>query len=164
MRTNIRLMAKKKLEDRPALARNIVKGRLAKGWSQAELAHKVGVHPNTIKSIEGGANEGEQPTRQAIADALGIPFRDLYIEHAVAVSAPTETPNWALSLEQRIAHFIEGTESRLREITAQGESERELLKLFRQLPSDASRRHVLDTARKYLLPRRRNRAGRTTAS
>lgn len=64
--------------DRSPLATNIVNLRKSRGWNQPELAHRVGVHVNTIKSIETDDNEGTLETRTAIAEALGVKLGDLY--------------------------------------------------------------------------------------
>lgn len=60
------------------LAQNIVLRRKSRGWSQADLAHLVGVHVNTIKSIETDKNEGELATRTAIAQSFGCELWELY--------------------------------------------------------------------------------------
>jgi transcriptional regulator with XRE-family HTH domain len=73
-------MGKLKLARRSALARNIKALRTAKGWSQFELAEKVGTHENIIGKIERDQGEGEFATREAIADALGVTVSDLYLD------------------------------------------------------------------------------------
>lgn len=67
---------------RSLLATNIVKLRDAKKWSQADLAHRVGVHLNTIKTIETDKSEGTFETRMAIAGALEVEMADLYRDTA----------------------------------------------------------------------------------
>lgn len=85
-----------KKNERSPLALNIINFRNAKNWSQADLAHKVGVHVNTIKSIEGDQNEGNLDTRTAIAEALGCKLADLYVEHSAgAPNRPHFSPDWA---------------------------------------------------------------------
>ena len=71
-------MAKVNITERSQLAQNIVRRRKAKNWSQGELAHRVGVHVNIIKKIEGDGGEGELATREAIAGALECTLADLY--------------------------------------------------------------------------------------
>lgn len=73
-------MGKTKIAERSALAKNIISRRNAKGWNQGDLAHAVGVHINTIKSIETDDNEGSRENRQAIAQALDCTLSDLYRE------------------------------------------------------------------------------------
>lgn len=71
-------MAKIEKSQRPPFAKNISERRKALGLSQAELAHKVGTHRNTIADIERGTSEGRPDTRQAIASVLGRSVGELF--------------------------------------------------------------------------------------
>jgi transcriptional regulator with XRE-family HTH domain len=73
-----------KKNERSLLATNIVNLRKAQGWSQDDLAHRVGVHLNTIKTIETDKSEGTFETRMAIAGALKCELSDLYRDKAPA--------------------------------------------------------------------------------
>ncbi|MGE3681939.1 MAG: helix-turn-helix transcriptional regulator [Bdellovibrionales bacterium] len=64
------------------MAQNIVARRKVRGWSQSDLADRVGVHVNTIKSIETDESEGSLLNRQAIAGALECSLSDLYNDSA----------------------------------------------------------------------------------
>ncbi len=83
-------MGKVSIQDRSDLARNIVSKRGEKGWSQEDLADKVGIHVNIIKKIETDKGEGEFATRKAIADALGCTISELYISPDRQPSSPLE--------------------------------------------------------------------------
>lgn len=76
--------------DRSPLATNIVNLRKSRGWSQPELAHRVGVHVNTIKSIETDDNEGTKETRQAIAQALNVSMAELYLDELEKLEEPIQ--------------------------------------------------------------------------
>lgn len=57
--------------------------REAKGWSQEELARRVGVNSKTIYNYESGARGAKEPplsTVRALADALGVSLDDLLAE------------------------------------------------------------------------------------
>lgn len=92
----------RKLSKSP-LASNIVKLRHSKKWSQAELAHRVGVHLNTIKNIEGSHNEGTHETRVAIAQALGVGVSELYADGSGAATPPHSDLDW-----KEIARLLQG--------------------------------------------------------
>lgn len=59
----------------------IERERLIKGWSKDKLAQIADVDPKTITNVERG-DGGNPATIKAIADALGIPMRELLIEEA----------------------------------------------------------------------------------
>lgn len=64
------------------------------GWKQQDLATEVGVHLNTIKSIEGGKSEGSRANRLKIAAAFGCDVSDLYKEPEVeAHNTQTRDPH-----------------------------------------------------------------------
>jgi transcriptional regulator with XRE-family HTH domain len=57
--------------------------REAKGWSQDELARRVGLTSKTISNYETGARGIKEPplsTVRALADALGVPLDALLAE------------------------------------------------------------------------------------
>lgn len=51
--------------------------RTDRGWSQAELSRRSGVHPTTISQIESGRLLPYQAQTLKIADALGVNFTAL---------------------------------------------------------------------------------------
>lgn len=60
---------------RRAIAHNVRRLRLAKGWSQIQLAHKAGVAQTAISYIENP--DGKSPSlemQEAIAAAFGLPY------------------------------------------------------------------------------------------
>ncbi len=64
--------------DLEILGDNVRRLRRLYKLNQHVLAHKVGVHANTIKSIESGKNEGNYTTRKAIADLFKVRLFELY--------------------------------------------------------------------------------------
>jgi transcriptional regulator with XRE-family HTH domain len=59
--------------------------REAKGWSQDELARRVGLTSKTISNYETGTRGVKEPplsTVRALADALGVPLDELLTEPA----------------------------------------------------------------------------------
>lgn len=62
---------------RVALKDRVIALREAKGWSQAELARRAGLHGQTIHNIEHGRNRGGWKSRQGLAGAFGIPVAAL---------------------------------------------------------------------------------------
>lgn len=63
----------------PVFGKNMQNRRNALGWKPADLAQKSGFSVGTIKNIECAAFEGDLPTREAIAGALGCTLADLYL-------------------------------------------------------------------------------------
>ena len=56
---------------RASLARKIIKARKAAGLSQAELARRAGVRPETLNRIERGRNTPDTATIAKISKVLG---------------------------------------------------------------------------------------------
>jgi transcriptional regulator with XRE-family HTH domain len=55
---------------RASLARKLITARTRAGWSQAELARRSGVRPETINRIERGKNTPDERTFAKLAKAL----------------------------------------------------------------------------------------------
>ncbi len=53
--------------------------RAEKGWSQAELAEKVGVSRNSINAVENGKFEPSLPLAFRIVDAFGLKVEDVFL-------------------------------------------------------------------------------------
>lgn len=83
------MLKNSKEKRKPPLALNISKRRKSLGFTQDELAVRVGVHINTIKLIETGMSEGQPDTRQAIATALGCSVAELFGSVPKQDSRPT---------------------------------------------------------------------------
>lgn len=64
---------------------NIKKFRVAKGWTQEELADKVGLSKNGLWNYENGKREVGIDTLDKIAEALGIKISELIEESNVSV-------------------------------------------------------------------------------
>ncbi len=55
------------------LARNLIKARLKKGWTQAELARRTGMQqPNIARLESGNYDRVSLPTLKKVARALGV--------------------------------------------------------------------------------------------
>jgi DNA-binding XRE family transcriptional regulator len=55
---------------RASLARKLIAGRDKAGWSQAELARRAGVRPETVNRIEHGKNTPDEKTFAKLVNAL----------------------------------------------------------------------------------------------
>lgn len=53
--------------------------RAEKGWSQAELAEKVGVSRNSINAVENGKFDPSLPLAFLIADAFALKVEDVFL-------------------------------------------------------------------------------------
>jgi putative transcriptional regulator len=53
--------------------------RAEKGWSQAELAEKVGVSRNSINAVENGKFDPSLPLAFRIADIFGLRIEDVFM-------------------------------------------------------------------------------------
>jgi len=56
--------------------------RADKGWSQAELADRVGVSRNSINSVENGKFDPSLPLAFRIADAFGLKIEEVFIRES----------------------------------------------------------------------------------
>jgi len=53
--------------------------RAEKGWSQAELAERVGVSRNSINAIENGKFDPSLPLAFRIAEVFGLKIEDVFL-------------------------------------------------------------------------------------
>ena len=53
--------------------------RAEKGWSQAELAEKVGVSRNSINAVENGKFDPSLPLAFRIADVFELKIEDVFL-------------------------------------------------------------------------------------
>ena len=63
--------------DYASIGERIRKTRIAKGWTQAELAEKSGIEPSNISHIERAATKLSLPTMVNIANALEVSLDEL---------------------------------------------------------------------------------------
>ena len=56
----------------------VEKLRVAAGLSKAELARRAGINERTVRKIEGGEHSPSITTAVKLADALGVPFLELF--------------------------------------------------------------------------------------
>lgn len=52
--------------------------REARGWSQAELCRRTGIHPTTLSRLEGGKVYPYPGWKRRLSRALGIPGDELF--------------------------------------------------------------------------------------
>jgi putative transcriptional regulator len=53
--------------------------RAEKGWTQADLAEKVGVSRNSINAVENGKFDPSLPLAFRIADAFALKIEDVFL-------------------------------------------------------------------------------------
>jgi putative transcriptional regulator len=53
--------------------------RAEKGWSQAELAEKVGVSRNSINAVENGKFDPSLPLAFRIVEVFGLKIEDVFL-------------------------------------------------------------------------------------
>jgi ribosome-binding protein aMBF1 (putative translation factor) len=56
------------------IARTIIGGRVAKGWSQARLAHEINTTGSVISRVESGHHKVSVETLRRLANALDVTF------------------------------------------------------------------------------------------
>ena len=61
-----------------ALARNVLRLRKDKGWTQDELAAKLGIEQMAVSLIENARSNPTLETLEAIATCFGVKFIDLF--------------------------------------------------------------------------------------
>ena len=67
-----------------AFPKNLRRIRLARFFSQAELARRSGVHAITVARLEGGTTAPSTRTVRRLAEALGVPAGELATPQEVA--------------------------------------------------------------------------------
>ncbi len=67
-----------RLAARRTVAMNITELRVARGWSQAELAHRSGVQPSDVADAEAGIGEMFIDTLSLLADGLNVDISRLF--------------------------------------------------------------------------------------
>ncbi len=63
--------------------------RAEKGWSQAELAHQIGVSPSTIYNWESGRFEPRMSQLRDLATALNVTMDEIELSDAKKAAART---------------------------------------------------------------------------
>ncbi|MBV2184692.1 MAG: helix-turn-helix domain-containing protein [Rhizobium sp.] len=86
------------------LGRNIAAARKAQGWTQATLAERVGMEPESISRIERGATLPSLAVLERLAALLRTSVADLLAEY----------PGSAYSESQRIAALLDRLEPQAR--------------------------------------------------
>lgn len=66
------------LQLRRHLGTRIVDMRMARGWTQEQLAERTGLDRTTISSVENGTHATLIDHLALITDALGVPIRHLF--------------------------------------------------------------------------------------
>jgi len=70
-----------RLESRYAIISRIVGARIAKGWTQADLAQAVGRHKQSITRLESGTQDPRLSTLIVVCQALDLPLADNIPRH-----------------------------------------------------------------------------------
>jgi transcriptional regulator with XRE-family HTH domain len=73
------------------VAAKVREARVARGWSQFDLAVKSELHPATISLVERGTSARESTIRK-IANALGVPTEHLQLSAVKAPAVSEELP------------------------------------------------------------------------
>ena len=63
---------------RRMVAMNVTELRIARGWTQAELAQKSGVRENDVEDVEAGSGEMFIDTLSLLADGLNVDISWLF--------------------------------------------------------------------------------------
>lgn len=74
------MVAQKIHAARRIFAHNVRRLRLARKWSQEDLAAAARLHQVQVSKIEVADNNTTIDTMQKIANALGVPIKDLFSE------------------------------------------------------------------------------------
>jgi putative transcriptional regulator len=64
--------------------------RAEKGWTQAELASRVGVSRNSINAVENGKFDPSLPLAFSIADAFGLTIEDVFLRDKAPAPVPEQ--------------------------------------------------------------------------
>lgn len=83
--------------------------RAARGWSQADLATRLGVSRQTVNALEVGKYDPSLPLAFAIARLFGQPIEAIFEPNLSAVSLAIEKPQEGAHEEEVNAHDAAGT-------------------------------------------------------
>lgn len=72
------------------IASNLIRLRLAKGWSQSELARHSGVTQPQISQLEGRLRGVGPDSRKKLAEALGVDVQELWATPPASPDGPAE--------------------------------------------------------------------------
>ena len=67
-----------RLATRRMVAMNVTELRVARGWSQAELAHRAGIEEGAVSDVEAGIGEMFIDTLSSLADGLKVDISCLF--------------------------------------------------------------------------------------
>ena len=67
-----------RLTARRTVAMNVTELRVARGWSQAELAHQAGIEEGDVSDVEAGIGEMFIDTLSLLADGLKVDISCLF--------------------------------------------------------------------------------------
>ena len=76
-------MIQSKYKARKILANNIVYFRLENGWSQEKFAEALGTTPTYVSNLENAKKNTRIDYIDLIADTLGVPRDELFIERQI---------------------------------------------------------------------------------
>ena len=86
-------------EETEALAERVYGLRYQRGWSQIELSRRSGVTQATISSLENARRAAYMPTLRKIAQAFGLPTRELLMDNPDAQTLQEPQDLGAISKE-----------------------------------------------------------------
>lgn len=66
--------------------------RAERGWSQSDLAARVGVSRNSIGAVETGRFDPSLPLAFAISDAFGLSIEEIFLRDAPAGAVEDPSP------------------------------------------------------------------------
>lgn len=89
------------------LGRNVAKLRKAMAWTQEELAHRIGVEPETISRLERGATVPSLKSLEKLAVIFGTRISDLLDEQSPeACSEAMQIHAWIVALTDSDKQFV----------------------------------------------------------
>lgn len=89
------------------LGRNIFERRKELGWTQAELAEKIGVDTETVSRFERGSNLPSLSRLETLASVLGVPLSKLIAQSSHQPNTQAEViTEWLAALESNDREFV----------------------------------------------------------
>jgi transcriptional regulator with XRE-family HTH domain len=90
--------------EHPAFGPRLRALRQRRGWTQAQLAERAGMHPQSVVKLEAGDREPAWSTLWTLAAALGVGLQDFAdVEPGGPASGPSGRPRKAPGAAQDIA-------------------------------------------------------------
>lgn len=84
-----------------------------RGWSDADLARQAKIGSGTLSDIRSGRRRVGPELAQAIAEALKIPYEEVYQEAGIMPKPKTLKDRWIKRIEKKLGEITDENDRRI---------------------------------------------------